>query len=437
MDKNVTAPPLSEDISVKRHIFVYTTALLAALVCSNWSSVVKAQGFTRSGRRAEWQSRVLQDINPTVMTPEAAFGDQPLLAEREWQLNPVPEQGGVIHEGTVILDQGPSILNPIAEGDIGSGYESGYESGYDDCTGCSDCTSCGDCSCECGSVCTESCGSCTNRVCCGLLFPRALSPLMQRTQFFGGVHAFKGPVDRGNNGNFGFHGGFNFSGPIGGPNVNGYQLGLNLVGSDYSGSSIMSDNGGDRKQLFFTGGIFHRALNGGMQAGIVYDFLQDTFYFGKAHLGQVRAEVSWGECGYQEVGFWGAFRTRSDDLTQTIGQVDYLWKIKPTSQYAFFYRRNFCEGAEARIWAGFTGDSDGLFGADLRIPLAKSLALENSFNYLIPKQGRGNQGAMEESWGLVMNLVWYPGRSAKSVACDPFRPFFNVGNNNSFMNDME
>ena len=70
--------------------------------------------------------------------------------------------------------------------------------------------------------------------------------------------------------------------------------------------------------------------------------------------------------------FLGAFQTRSDNITQLIGETEYTWNIKPISQYAFFYRRNFCEGAEARLWAGFTGDKDGLFGGDLRIPLVKA-----------------------------------------------------------------
>lgn len=422
---------------MKRHIFVTSITLAAALISSSWNSLAQAQnsGFERSGRRAEWQQRVQQDTNPTVMTPEAAFGDQPtLMVERDWNLSPVPEE-----EGNVVVDPTPSVLDPVVEQEVGGEYPHGSSS----CSTCNDGADygCADCGCEecgCGTVCTDSCTCCCcPRLFCGLLFPHVLSPLMQRTEFFGGVHGFKGPVDQGSNGNFGFHGGFNFSGPLGGPHESGYQLGMNIVGSDYSGSSILGDDSGDRKQIFFTGGLFHRSLNGGMQGGIVYDFLQDTFYFGKANVGQVRAEVSWGQCGYQEVGFWGAFRAKSDEATRTIGEQTYIWEVKPTNLYAFFYRRNFCEGAEARLWGGFTGNSDGMVGADMRIPLRKSMALENSFNYLIPKQGRGETGTTEESWSLVMNLVWYPGRSASGVSCDPFRPFFGVGNNSVFMTDLQ
>lgn len=402
---------------MKRYIFVCTIALLTALISLSWNSIAQAQS---SSRRLEWQNRILQDVNPTAMTPATAFGDRPLLAQRDWQLNPVPEQG------EIIVGEAPSVLDPMPENGTTVGG-CGCANECDDCNGCE-------------SNCCEynSCGCCCNQMCCGLFFPQTLNPILRRTQFFGGVHSFKGPIDQGSNGNFGFHGGFNLSGSIGGLNANGYQLGMNLVGSDYSGSTIMGNDTGDRKQIFFTGGLFHRALNGGMQAGAVYDFLQDSFYFGRAHVGQIRAEVSWGQCGYQEFGFWGAFRTKSDNLTQTVGtQQPYNWEIKPKNLYAFFYRRHFCEGGEGRIWGGFSGDSDGMVGADVRVPLGKSLAIESGFNYLIPKEGRGVNGTTEESWGLVMNLVWYPGRSAKSITCDPFRPFFGVGNNNTFMTNMQ
>ena len=403
---------------MKRHIFVSSVALLTALIWSSWNSMTQAQGY-RPSRRAEWQQRVLQDANPGSMTPAAAFGDEPLMVQREYKLD-------MVSEGTV---QNPSILPQVADPNtVGPVGPVAPGEMVDDC-GCggTPCDDCGCDDCQCGDLC------CGTRFCSGLLYPQALNPVLRRTEFFAGVHGFKGPIDQGTNGNFGFHGGFNFSGPIGGYYRNGYQLGLNIVGSDYSGSTIMGDDSGDRKQLFFTGGLFHRALNGGMQAGLVYDFLQDSFYFGRAHLGQVRAEVSWGRCGYQEVGFWGAFRTRSDQLTQTIGQTTYNWEVKPNNLYAFFYRRNFCEGGEGRIWGGFTGNSEAMFGADARVPLTRSFALETSFNYVIPKDNSGIHGATEESWGLLMNVVWYPGRSAKSVSCDPFRPLFGVGNNNTFM----
>jgi hypothetical protein len=260
---------------------------------------------------------------------------------------------------------------------------------------------------------------------------------LRRCEFFGGVHAFKGPVDQGSNGNFGFHGGVNLGGALGGYNRNGYQLGVSVTGSDYSGSTIMGEDTGDRKQLFFTGGLFHRALNGGMQVGAVYDFMQDSFYFGRAHVGQVRGEISWGRAGYHEFGFWGAFRTRSDQLTETIGATTYNWEMKPTNLYAFFYRRSFSEGGEIRLWGGFTGNSKGMAGADARVPLGKSWALEGDFNYLIPKDTQGTQGTTEESWGLILNLVWYPGRSAKCASCDPYRPLFDVGNNNSFITELQ
>ena len=59
------------------------------------------------------------------------------------------------------------------------------------------------------------------------------------------------------------------------------------------------------------------------------------------------------------------------------------------------------------------------------------------FNYIMPNdgnQGAGlNGGFTQESWGLAMNLVWYVGRPKAGVHNTPFRPLFNVADNNVMM----
>ena len=112
--------------------------------------------------------------------------------------------------------------------------------------------------------------------------------------------------------------------------------------------------------------------------------------------------------------------------------------------FAFYYRNRLdaVPGAEGRIFAGFSGESDGLIGIDMRIPLLDSLAFEAGFSYLIPQQATtgaagipgARAGHEEESWNLAMTLVWYPGcRSA--YGDDYFRPLFNVADNTSFRMD--
>ncbi|MGD9127412.1 MAG: hypothetical protein PVH19_08540, partial [Planctomycetia bacterium] len=226
---------------MKGHISVSIVALTAVAIWSSWNSVTQAQGY--QSRRTQWQQRVLQDTNPG-MTPAAAFGDEPLLAQREYPLNPVPSNG---------TGQAPSVLDPV-----------GPTHTYNDCgcggSSCNECGDCGDC-CDCGPTCGPTCDACvcgSCECCCydqytGLIPPGTFCRLLRRCEFFGGVHAFKGPVDQGSNGNFGFHGGVNLGGALGGYNRNGYQLGVSVTGSDYSGSTIMGEDTGDRKQLFFTG----------------------------------------------------------------------------------------------------------------------------------------------------------------------------------------
>jgi hypothetical protein len=105
--------------------------------------------------------------------------------------------------------------------------------------------------------------------------------------------------------------------------------------------------------------------------------------------------------------------------------------------FAFFFRHYFSGGGEGRTWTGFTGNADALLGADIRVPLGTSWALENSINYLIPKESRGASGQPQESWGVSIQLVWYPGRQASCVRNDPFFPVLGVADNSSFMADLE
>jgi hypothetical protein len=124
--------------------------------------------------------------------------------------------------------------------------------------------------------------------------------------------------------------------------------------------------------------------------------------------------------------------------TVTHETVDETWK--PTDLYAFFYRRTFgcCRDGEARIFAGWSGASDGLIGVDLRMPLSTEWGLESNFAYLIPNQGTGysaDAGHAQEAWNVGISLVWYPGRRIKSCSNPYYRPLFRVADNGMFMLD--
>lgn len=256
---------------------------------------------------------------------------------------------------------------------------------------------------------------------------------IRNVSVFGGVHGFKGPVDFGLNGNFGIHEGADWGGPLGDPWGTGMQVGFEATHSNFQGHEVVGDgnarfDNGDRDQLFFTAGLFRRALYGGFQGGISFDYLHDAYYY-TADLKQVRVEFSAVWPGWREIGFWGAFGVGDDRVV--VPNVN-AFTLQPLDQFNFFYRQYFRNGGEGRLWVGFTGQNDFLFGGDLWIPLGTHWAVENNFTFMVPNEA-GQAGQREESWGLNVQLVWYPGCSARASRNNAFRPLLRVADNSVFM----
>ena len=55
------------------------------------------------------------------------------------------------------------------------------------------------------------------------------------------------------------------------------------------------------------------------------------------------------------------------------------------------------------------------------------------FNYQIPDQGKDGGGPTQESWGLALNIVWYPTRPSCGTHNGQFRSLFSVADNNWLM----
>jgi len=249
---------------------------------------------------------------------------------------------------------------------------------------------------------------------------------------FVGAQGFKGPFDRGSNGNFGFHQGVNAGFPVTRLPGIGFQAGMLSAYSNFSGDQVDGVRTGERDQIFMTSGVFHRSTGGGFQGGAVFDLLRDRYYR-VADLSQIRMELGYvSASGCREFGFLASAGTHSDQITTTFNGT---LNLQPTDTYAFYYRRYFDNGGDGRFWIGFTGEGDGLIGGDLQIPLGGSWAVQNRLNYLIPDQDRGLTGLREESWGLTIQLVWYPGRSARAAQDSRYGPLFKVADNSSFMFD--
>jgi len=257
---------------------------------------------------------------------------------------------------------------------------------------------------------------------------------LRNISIFGGIHGFKGPPDMGRNGNFGVHEGVNYTVPSGFFESVAYQVGVSGVHSNFSGSEPIPfvNRRSDRNQLFLTAGFFKRARGNGFQGGTALDLMHDTYYYDdRATLQQIRSETGY-VLGDNEIGYWGAYSLDSQTVTTKLANP---MKMRATDMFAFFFRRYFENDADGRVWGGFTGNGDGLFGAELRVPITGGWALENRINYLIPKGGRPAGSIPKESWGLAIQLVWHPFQSARRASRDRYRPMLTVADNAMFMTD--
>lgn len=280
------------------------------------------------------------------------------------------------------------------------------------------------------------CGGSGCSQCCMLPCPRIS---FDDLSIFAGVQGFTGPRNRGQTGSFGFHEGLNWGGSM--PcmeNCLAMQLGARFAQSNLSAAEFTPEN---RNQIFLTGGVFRR-VDWGLQGGVVFDYFHDDWY-SEINLTQIRGELGWVFPCAHELGFW---MTNSLDQATAAGRVftsptastivTQTWQA--TDLYAFYYRHQFqeWEGANGRVFAGFTGQSDGFIGTDFHVPLTTDLALEAGFAYLVPKQAEGpvGSGNEQESWNLAISLVWYPG--CGTAFCKSYTtPLLNVADNGSFMVD--
>lgn len=399
--------------------------------------------------RQSWEQRVLRRSHE--VEPAAAWGrgGQVRPAGATLSSQDVAQASGVIYDDAVmdeasVLTTGPEMAAPMESAGVVYG-EGPVE--YGPAGGCATCGDpIGDGWAEpvfdegvCGGV---GCGSCGR----GGEVWGACPPghggwmggiRLRNFSLFAGVDAFKGPLDQGRNGNFGFHEGLNWGIPLGAMldashTRIGFQLGLMATQSNFQGHQVEGEAVEEgRDQLFFTAGLFRRALCHEFQWGAVFDFMHDSYY-DTTDVKQIRAELSYVISPKWEWGFWGAFNSSRESVL--VNDVPILYEA--TDQYTFFYRRQFDCGGDGRLWAGFTGNSDFLLGTEFILPIGRSWALQNSFHFLIPKEGGDAVGQREESWSLGMSLVWYPGQAVHCALQHPYRPLLPVANNGNFMVDM-
>ena len=343
---------------------------------------------------------------------EIIYEGQPRFIAEADEVLPPPTEGEIVFESGPLPPGG--IPHEIPHGGVlhGGPCES---CGVDDCLGCGtglDCASCGM---------WDSCGRDDCNQCISLCLPR-----FRHLTLFGGVHGFKGPRDNGVNSNFGFHEGINVSGraPFWGRCGVGYQLGYRAAQSRLHGDATSSDG---RAQHFFTAALFRRSAVG-LQYGLAYDLLNDDLD-ADLDFSQLRPEISMRGPRGGEFGFLGMFHLNNQSLVQGNATVE----LEPVDQYLLFFRTRFENCGEGRLWAGFTDDSDGIFGGEFLVPLDNRWSIGGGFNYLIPESDAPPQGAIQEAWNVGISVVWHWNCDAKSSYNSPFRPLFNVADNGTMI----
>jgi len=282
------------------------------------------------------------------------------------------------------------------------------------------------CDCQSGSCLQGECYRCA-AVCVPLCL--RLKDLSVRI----GTQGFTGPLNGGMDGSFGGMYGLNWGAPV--PWLEcfglGMQLGANGVHSNGYGTSYSASS---RDQFFLTAGLFRR-VDWGWQSGVVVDYLHEHWFY-TTDMVQARGELSWKTQSTSELGFWF---TASDRRRSVSGRVtpigsmqavDFSESISPIDMYSFFYRRSIMQTAgEVRLSAGWTGDSRGLLGADLSVPISPRLVMESNFLILLPDQRDHSTRNEQETWHFGISLVWYPGATSNQAMKSYYRPLLEVADN--------
>lgn len=289
---------------------------------------------------------------------------------------------------------------------------------------------CLECSCGVSSYCDSD--WCDGGDCCGRRTWRdwywGHFPDTRELILFGGVQAFKGPLDRNrDSGNFGFHEGFNWSAklPWWVSSRIGYQIGYQAVHSQLHGSES-GDTSSAHTQSFVTAGLFRRPECAGLQYGVVWDALRDDRDTSLDYH-QVRSEIGLVNQFGREIGFQATVHTNESSSTA----IPY----HALDQFFFYYRIHRQEGGELRLFGGWTQQDKGIVGGDGIVPLSDRWSLASQFRYVIPGADDSSSAAEQEHWNLSMNLVWHLGRRARACDANRYRPLFNVANNGSLMVD--
>ena len=248
---------------------------------------------------------------------------------------------------------------------------------------------------------------------------------------YGGVEGFKGPIDLGENANFGLHEGFNWGFPIWGCGGVGAQMGAEFDQSDFAPNATVF--GDHRQQYFLTAGVFYRPTREcGWQGGLVWDYLDDQFY-DVVTVDQLRGNLSY-VVDWSEFGFEFAAGVHSELHTPPMNIIRALPSIlfEPVDTYTLYYGRRLKNGGQVKGFAGVANGLGAIFGASLDMAITDSFSLEGEFAYVIPDEVPAGS-IPGETANIAFSVVWHPGCHARDTFDSAYRPLFNVADNSSFI----
>lgn len=251
--------------------------------------------------------------------------------------------------------------------------------------------------------------------------------MLDNLSFTTGIEGFKGPVDFGLNGHFGWYNSVNWSVPVYEELGIGVQAGAAATFSSFLVPSFKANTGvEDRQQYFITAGVFQRSPYN-VNWGIVYDCLFDAYYH-NLRVDQWRYQVGYCLTPQDEVGIWGTFGGHSDGgfVAYPFFTGSFTWD--PITQVNVFWERTWENQARTRAWIGWADtDSQLAFGASFHVPLNDWMALIGIGNFFVqPDQGSTN---------ALVGLTFTP--PSKGMNGGRFAPLLPVANNEVFVVDLK
>ncbi|MDR1963882.1 MAG: hypothetical protein LBQ50_08895 [Planctomycetaceae bacterium] len=274
----------------------------------------------------------------------------------------------------------------------------------------------------------------------GYFNPMMIKPfgtgLFDNVTVFAGTTGFKGEMDAGSNGNFGFTEGFNWAGPATPQRTLSGQIGFRAVQSNVNGNRNTNRN--SRNQYFVTVGLFKRSLSFPVQGGAAFDWLHDDFY-GKIRVQQIRYEISARTFSNTEYGFLGGFGMSKkgnnylNNWKNAPGET-HTFALQAQTYYLLFLRKHFTAGGLAEFRCGLTDDGDTILAGLGEFPVSDRFSLNGSFSAMIPEEGHGRGGWQRENWEISVGVTFYFRGGACSKPTNSCRPMFDVSGNGSFFN---